>query len=269
MIDIQDLRVVYRGVWPQRGIAVRALDQVSLQIGQGEALGVVGESGSGKSTLGRVLLRLVKPDCGIVHVNGDELFSLRRPQLRKYRRRVQVVFQDTVSSLNPRLRIGDSIREGLDIHRIGSFGQRRQRVIELLRMVGLEEDYARRYPHTLSGGQRQRVNIARALALEPRILIADEPVSALDVSIQAQILELMSRLQMQKGLTMVFISHDLRVVRSLCDRVVVLHKGRIVEQGKTKAVFKHPQHEYTKLLISSAPVIRQSHGRLLKAIGHR
>jgi ABC-type oligopeptide transport system ATPase subunit len=219
-------------------------------------VGVVGESGSGKSTLGRALLRLLQPEKGDIRIEGNDPFRLRGAQLLSFRRRVQAIFQDSASSLNPRLRIADSLREGMDIHKMGTKKNRKQRVTELLQMVGLEPEYGNRLPHTLSGGQRQRVNIARALSLDPDILIADEPVSALDVSIQAQILELLRELKVQRNLTMVFISHDLMVVKDLCNKIAVLSKGKIVEYGDTIEVFAAPQHEYTKQLISSAPVVR-------------
>ena len=256
VIKVQDVTMIYRGQWPRQSYKIKALQQVNLLVGKGETMGLVGESGSGKSTLGKVLLRLIQPISGMVRVNGCDPFGLKGTDLNDFRRNVQAIFQDSGSSLNPRLRISQSIREGLDIHRIGSTSQRAEQVNQLLEMVGLDADYANRYPHTLSGGQRQRVNIARALALKPQILIADEPVSALDTSIQAQILDLMIELRTKSGLTMIFISHDIRVVRALCDRVAVMHQGRIVEQGYTQEVFDSPQHSYTRQLIESAPVLQ-------------
>lgn len=252
-IAVQGLGVTYRGQWPRRGRPVTALRDVSVRIPAGSVTGVVGESGSGKSTLGRVLLRLQRHDTGSVQVAGHDPFSLRGPKLLAWRRQVQAVFQDSEASLNPRMTVGSTLREGLEIHKIGTASERDERVEAMLDQVGLAADMAERYPHTLSGGQRQRVNIARALILEPRVLIADEPVSALDVAIQAQILDLLVDLQARASLTVLFISHDLSVVKALCDHLVVLRNGEIVETGPTSAVMDRPAATYTRELIDAVP----------------
>jgi peptide/nickel transport system ATP-binding protein len=232
---------------------VQALDGVSLAVRRGEVVGVVGESGSGKSTLGRVMLRLLAPDRGRVTFDGTDARTFAGQALRRFRRRVQVVFQDNEASLDPRLTVGRTVGEGLTIHGIGAPAERRRRVDAMLTRVGLGPDFAARYPHTLSGGQRQRVNIARALVLEPELLIADEPVAALDASMQAQILALLGELGRELGLTMVFISHDLAVVRAIADRVAVMYGGRLLEVGPTERVFAAPRHPYTAMLHASIP----------------
>ncbi|MHA6732369.1 ATP-binding cassette domain-containing protein [Devosia sp. A369] len=254
-IEITNLSVTYRsGLFAKRQ-ATKALNDVSLNIPSGSTMGIVGESGSGKSTLGRVLLRMLAPSGGNVRIGGKDPFALQASGLSQFRRSVQAVFQDSGASLDPRQSVGTSIREGLDIHRIGTPNERNDRVVELLEKVGLAPNYQHRMPHTLSGGQRQRVNIARALALSPTVLIADEPVSALDTSVQAQILELLAALRVQTGLTMVFISHDLGVVRELCDRVAIMHGGNLVEEGAIDAVFDRPQHEITQALLRDRPTL--------------
>ena len=254
-IEVDDLSVSYGAGLFARRQPTRALDGVTLSIPSGCTMGIVGESGSGKSTLGRVLLRMLAPSGGRVAVDGRDPYALEGEALSGFRRRVQAVFQDSGASLNPRQSVGASIREGLDIHRIGSPQERKAKVLELLDQVGLAPDYQHRLPHTLSGGQRQRINIARALALAPAVLIADEPVSALDTSVQAQILELLAALRQATGLTMVFISHDLGVVRELCDRVAIMHRGRLVEEGDIDAVFDHPRHAVTQALLRDRPTI--------------
>ncbi|EEX12262.1 oligopeptide transport ATP-binding protein AppF [Citreicella sp. SE45] len=233
---------------------VRAVDGVSLAVCPGETLGIVGESGSGKSTLGRMLLGVDPAQGGEVRFGGAPMPARRTPAWRALRARMQMVFQDPLSALDRRLTIADQIREPLDIHRIGTPEERASRVASLMRNVGLRPDQAGRYPHELSGGQRQRVVIARALATDPALLVCDEPVSALDVSIQAQVVNLLRDLQETTGLAMVFISHDLKVVRNLCDRVAVMYLGRIVEEGPAEALFARPQHPYTQALVSSVPV---------------
>ncbi len=253
LVELRNVSVTFRSPWFAPAPEVHAVNDVTLTLRRGERLGLVGESGSGKSTLGRTLLRLIQPTTGRVRVGGQDPFQLRGADLLAFRRRVQVVFQDNAASLDPRMTVGEAIREGLDIHRIGTPAQRRARVEEMLDRVGLDPAYAQRYPHTLSGGQRQRVNIARALALDPQILVADEPVSALDVSIQAQILELLDRLHADLHLTLLFISHDLAVIRELCDRVAVMYQGRVVETGPTEQVFAAPTDDYTQLLLASVP----------------
>jgi len=232
---------------------VKAVDNVSLAIRSGETLALVGESGCGKSTTGRLLLRLIEPTSGQVLYKGDDLSGLNHRAMLAHRRDLQIIFQDPFGSLNPRLSVGAIIREPLDIHGIGDRASRRARVEELLRLVGLSPQQMARYPHEFSGGQRQRIGIARALALEPQVLVCDEPVSALDVSIQAQIINLMQDLQQRLGLTYLFISHNLSVVRQIADRVAVMYLGQIVETGATDDLFRRPQHPYTQALLSALP----------------
>ncbi len=233
---------------------VRAVDDVSFAIEKGETFGLVGESGSGKTTTGRCILRLVEPTSGEVLFNGRNLLALPAAELRRARRHMQVVFQDPYSSLNPRMRAGDIVEEPLLVHQLGSKTERRRRVAELFSLVGLESDHVRRYPDAFSGGQRQRIALARALALNPSLIIADEPVSSLDVSVQAQIVGLLMDLQRRLQLTYLFISHDLRLVESICGRAAVMYLGRIVEMGEIARLFAAPQHPYTKALLSAMPV---------------
>jgi oligopeptide/dipeptide ABC transporter ATP-binding protein len=232
---------------------VRAVDNVDLDIYQGEALGLVGESGCGKSTLGRLLLRLIDPDSGAILFEGYDLAQLKAGDLRELRKDIQIIFQDPFSSLDPRTTVGESIAEGLRVHGVPR-QQRSARVEESLELVGLEPYHARRYPHEFSGGQRQRIGIARALAVKPRFLVCDEPVSALDVSIQSQILNLLKKLQRELDFTMLFIAHNLSVVEHLCDRVAVMYLGRIVEVTDRDALFDRPLHPYTRALLSAIPV---------------
>jgi len=234
---------------------VRAVDEVSLDIHQGETLGVVGESGSGKSTLGRLILRLLEPTAGTIHFAGCDLLRVGRRDMRLLRRDMQIIFQDPFGSLDPRFRVEDVIAEPLIIHeRLGSRA-RRERVATLLAAVGLDESAARRFPHEFSGGQRQRIGIARALALRPKFILADEPVSALDVSVGAQIVNLLSQLQREFGLTYLFISHSLPVVRYLATRIAVMFRGRIVEIGPTEQLTVQPVHPYSRTLLEATPEI--------------
>jgi oligopeptide/dipeptide ABC transporter ATP-binding protein len=235
---------------------VHAVRGVDVRIGRGEAIGVVGESGSGKSTLGRLLLGLLSPTAGEVIFGGQSLSGLPRQDWLRLRQRMQIVFQDPYGSLDPRRRVGSQIGDGVAIHNRAPKGQHASRVADLLLRVGLDPAHAQRYPHEFSGGQRQRIGIARALATRPDFLVADEPISALDVSIQAQIVRLLGELRRDLGLTLLFISHDLQVVRHLCDRVVVLYLGRVMEEGPVGKVFFTPAHPYTRALLSAIPRLR-------------
>lgn len=243
---------------------VRAVDDVSFSIEPGETLGLVGESGSGKSTLGRLVLRLIEPTSGSIHFDGRELLPASGPEMRRLRRDMQIIFQDPFGSLDPRMRVEDIVGEPLIIHKevINKDGRerltrstRRIRVMELLRAVGLDESAVRRFPHEFSGGQRQRIVIARALALRPKFIVADEPVSALDVSVGAQIVNLLAKLQREFGLTYLFISHSMPVVRYLANRIAVMYRGKIVEVGTTEQVTAKPTHPYTRSLIEATPEI--------------
>src|SRR5687768_6680643 len=234
---------------------VRAVDDVTFAIEEGEMFGLVGESGSGKSTTGRCILRLIEPSSGEVLFRGENVLAFSKSRMRLARRDMQIVFQDPYSSLNPRMRVGDIVEEPLVIHRLGNRTERQARVAELFQLVGLQPDHLRRYPHEFSGGQRQRIGIARALALNPALIIADEAVSALDVSIQAQVVRLLLDLQQRLKLTYLFIAHDLRLVENICSRVAVMYLGRIVEMGETGALFAQPTHPYTRALLSAIPVL--------------
>ena len=234
---------------------VRAVDDVSFAIRRGETLGLVGESGSGKSTIGRTVLRLLECTAGQVLYRGDDIGTLSNERMRKLRSKLQIIFQDPYASLNPKMRIGAVLAEALSTHGLAAGpGQRERRIAELLELVGLRPEHANRFPHEFSGGQRQRIGVARALALKPKLIIADEPVSALDVSIQAQILNLLSELQRELGLTNVFIAHDLSVVRHMCDRVGVMYLGTMVEVADNETLYSHPRHPYTGALLSAVPV---------------
>ncbi len=242
-----------RGLLDRASDDVHAVSGVSLEIVRGETLALVGESGSGKSTLGRMLLRLIEPSSGSIEFDGVDLLGLDSGSLRKMRRRMQIIFQDPYSSHNPTMTVRSIVREPLTIHRLGTRAERDERTTELLTLVGLKPELAGRYPHELSGGERQRVGIARAIALEPDFLVADEPVTALDVSVQAQILNLLLGLQEKLGLTYLFIAHDLRVVEHVSDRVAVMHRGKLVELQSRIDLFAHPKHEHTRELLASIP----------------
>lgn len=245
---------IRRGVLQRQVGAVQAVDGITFDIIKGETLGLVGESGCGKSTAGRTILRLLSPTAGEVYLNNQNLTKMRRSELRRQRRRMQMIFQDPYSSLNPRMTVGNIVGEPLLIHNIGNAASRRERVRELLKLVGLNPYFINRYPHEFSGGQRQRIGVARALATNPSFIVADEPISALDVSIQAQVVNLLDDLKTELGLTYLFIAHDLSMVRYISDRVAVMYLGRIVELSHREEVYEHPLHPYTQALLSAIPV---------------
>jgi oligopeptide transport system ATP-binding protein len=258
LLEVEDLRKYFpikSGVLFDRTVGyVKAVDDVGFEVRRGETVGLVGESGSGKSTTGYCILQLLRPTSGSVRFEGTELTQLRREELRRMRREMQIVFQDPYASLDPRMTVGDIVAEPLVIHRMGDKALRRSTVRRLLDVVGFNPDFTNRYPHEFSGGQRQRIGIARALALNPKLIICDEPVSALDLSIQAQILNLLKDLQREFGLAYLFIAHDLAVVRTVSDRIAVMCEGKIVEQGPADDVYSRPKHEYTKALLAAVPV---------------
>ncbi|MCC7374024.1 MAG: ATP-binding cassette domain-containing protein [Verrucomicrobiales bacterium] len=262
LLEVRQLSVHYparTGLFDRQPKVLRAVDEVSLSIQAGETLGLVGESGCGKSSLGRAIIRLIEPTSGQVLFNNEDITRLAPGELRRRRRGFQMIFQDPVGSLNPRITVGESIGEALDIHRLAPRReQRRARIAELLASVGLEPDTAHRYPSEFSGGQRQRVGIARALAVHPKLIICDEPVSALDVSVQAQVLNLLRDLQSQHQLAYLFISHDLAVVEYLCQRVAVMYLGRVVESGPAPVICQNPAHPYTQVLLSAVPSLRSA-----------
>ncbi|QQA44255.1 ABC transporter ATP-binding protein [Pelagovum pacificum] len=258
LLDVRDLTVrfpVHGGVLGRQTGAVHAVEKVSFSIGEGEIFGLVGESGSGKTTVARSILRLNEPTDGRVEFRGQNLLDLPDQEFLRYRRRIQMIFQDPFASLNPRKTVSGIIGEALSIHKLAKGEAKRQRIAELLDLVGLPSDAASRYPHEFSGGQRQRIGIARALAVDPTLLVADEPISALDVSIQAQILNLLQDLQEKLGLTILIVAHDLSVVEHFCDRVGVMYLGRMMEVGRADDVFEAPAHPYTRQLSAAAPRI--------------
>lgn len=258
LMHVKDLKMYFpitRGIVIQRHVGdIKAVDGVTFDIRQGETLGLVGESGCGKSTTGRAILQLYAPTGGEVEFEGKDITKLRGEELRKMRRRMQMIFQDPYASLNPRMTVGNIIAEPLEVHNILNRNERRDRVKELLEVVGLNPYFINRYPHEFSGGQRQRIGVARALALNPDFIVCDEPISALDVSIQAQVINLLEDLQQEYGLTYLFIAHDLSVVRHISDRIAVMYLGKLVELADRKTLYDNPMHPYTQALLSAVPI---------------
>ena len=250
-----------------KGGTLRAVNGVSLKLHRGETVGLVGESGCGKSTLGRTIMRLYRPESGTVRYKGRDIWEYGRKEVKQYRKEVQMIFQDPYASLDPLSVVSDTIAEGMDIHRMAKGAKRQERVYELLSMVGLSKEHANRFPHEFSGGQRQRIGIARALAVEPELIVCDEPISALDVSIQAQVVNLLRRLQEQMGLAYLFITHDLSMVRQISSRIAVMYLGSMVEIAPSETIYTHNAHPYTKALLSAIPIadpdIEKTRNRIL------
>jgi len=257
LVEVDDLKVhfpIRAGIFKTEVGTVKAVDGITFEVRKGETLGLVGESGCGKSTTGRAMIRLREPTSGTVRFDGIDLGKLKSGELRKMRRRMQIIFQDPYGSLDPRMTVGAIISEPIDTHHLASGAAKKERVADLLRIVGLDPSYVNRYPHEFSGGQRQRIGVARALAVEPEFIVCDEPISALDVSIQAQVLNLLTDLREQLGLTYLFIAHDLSVVKYISDRVAVMYLGKIVEIGPPDVMYANPAHPYTRALLSAVPV---------------
>jgi len=270
LLVVEDLKKhfpVTRGIVFQKEVAsVRAVDGVSFTVNRGETLGVVGESGCGKSTMARCIMRLLDPTAGKITFDGRDITTLTRPEMRPVRRELMMIFQDPYASLNPRKRVGFIVAEALEVHKIGTDAEIKRRVQELLEIVGLNPEHYNRFPHEFSGGQRQRIGVARALAVNPKLIVCDEPVSALDVSVQAQILNLLKDLQKEFGLTYVFIAHDLNVVRHISDRVMVMYLGKVAELAGRQELYAHPKHPYTGALLSAVPIPDPLLGRTRKPI---
>ncbi len=258
---------IRRGLLSRVVAQVKAVDDISLTVARGETLGLVGESGCGKSTLGRTLIRLYEATSGNIQFNGRDFSALSGSELRRARKNIQMIFQDPYASLDPRMTVGQILKQPFEIHKLYTPAQREERTIDLLKTVGLKPSHVNRYPHEFSGGQRQRISIARAIALEPEMIICDEPVSALDVSIQAQILNLLKDLQQKLNLTYIFISHDLSVIEHVCDRIAVMYLGRVVEVAKRDELFSNPRHPYTQALIAAIPKVGLGKRKIKKSLG--
>lgn len=269
ILEVKDLKKYFpikKGFFQKHVGDVRAVDQVSFTVRRGETLGLVGESGCGKSTLGRTLIRLYEPTAGSILFKGEDFCSLKSEKLRQSRKSMQMIFQDPFASLDPRMTVGQILKQPFEVHNLFTEKERAEKVKWLLEMVGLKSSHINRYPHEFSGGQRQRISIARAIALEPELIICDEPVSALDVSIQAQILNLLKDLQERLHLTFIFISHDLSVIEHFCDRIAVMYLGKIVELTDRETLFSAPQHPYTQALISAIPKVGEGKKKMMKSL---